>query len=299
MQRSSLNIGGKILTVTHELMKEFAVWTEVGKAERDDYFVKGLTEWAKVTSLAYILAPRKRLEVDSPFPLLMKHKPPHMQIVGGIKIRDYFEGCKPFDSNTWDFSAPEPWQVIAKHARYLAGGTGVNVVGLDQETATHPFHAHGASIDYDRLQDSLGVLADTGIRYTLYVPFVNYNTGDFPDREEETTRFVKAVREALPTAKFRCNYTGFPLWKGHRLVEPYRNAMMDLVGVKNMEETLYTTISDDVDPRYHYTPPQALAMIRDVLPPENLNIIWPGGREFLSVAEAFVELLPPLTAGVE
>lgn len=300
-------------TVTLEVMKKFAPWIEFNKPPLHsadilygpeqgiqpgwtflDYYVAGIEEWSQVTSSVVVITVRRRLEADSPFPALMRRKPSNMKIIGGIKTAHYIPGSVPVDLGAYDFADRTAWQLIATHARQIVSVTGTNIVALENETATHPYHALGAPIDYDRLRDSLSVLADTGIEFWWYLPEVDYDTPDFPNREEETTRFVETVIQALPQSKFRTLYTGFSGWEGHHLIEPWRHAMMDLVGLQNMNETLYTTVSGYIGERYYYQPAEALTQLRDVLPSDNVNIIWPGGSDWLNVAREFVDRLPPL-----
>lgn len=300
-------------TITLEVMKRFAPWVEFNKPPLHsadilygpehgiqpgwtflDYYLAGIEEWSEVTSSVVVITIRRRLEADSPFPALMRRKPSNLKIIPGIKTAHYIPGAVPVDLGAYDFADRSAWQLIATHARQIVSVTGTNIVALENETATHPYHALGAPIDYDRLRDSLGVLADTGIEFWWYLPEVDYDTPNFPNREEETTRFVETVIQALPQSKFRTLYTGFSGWEGHHLTEPWRRAMMDLVGLQNMNETLYTTVSGYIGERYYYKPAEALTQLRDVLPSDNVNIIWPGGSDWLNVAREFVDRLPPL-----
>jgi len=259
-----------------------------------DYFLAGLQHWAEVTDLAIVTTSRLRLDRQDLFPLLMHQRPPTVRIIGGLKSSEFVPGAAPFVAANYDFADPAAWRIIADHARAIVQATGANVVVLENETAVRPYHEGRATIDYQRLTSSLAPLAATGIEFWWYLPQIGYNIPEFPDRLAQTTQFVDAVNQALPTCRFITLYTSFSRWRGHSLVEPYRNAMIEHVGLPRMNEMLYVTESGYINDRYYYQPAELIPQLDNVLPVGNLNVVYPGLRDWILVAENFTSLLPPL-----
>ncbi|MCH7987609.1 MAG: HEAT repeat domain-containing protein, partial [Planctomycetes bacterium] len=273
-------------TITVEVMKRFIPWLELNNnlGDIEDSLI-GINIWSQVTDTVIITTSRATLENRLLYPELVAGSPANVRIIGGIKTSDYIPGAVPAIVDEYDFADRDAWTLIAQHARQIVEVTGTNIIVLENETAAHLYHAGHATIDYDKLKESLLPLADTGIEFWWYLPQVNYDTPGFPDRLLETTAFVTAIIDVLPGTKFNTLYTSFRGWKGHGLIEPYRIAMMGLVGLENMNEMLYVTQDGYLGDRYYYNTAQATEQIREVLPTENVNIVYTGASNWVTVAE--------------
>ena len=286
-------------TITVEVMKRFIPWLELNNnlGDIEDSLI-GINIWSQVTDTVIITTSRATLENRLLYPELVAGSPANVRIIGGIKTSDYIPGAVPAVVDEYDFADRDAWTLIAQHARQIVEVTGTNIIVLENETAAHLYHAGQATIDYDKLKESLLPLADTGIEFWWYLPQVNYDTPGFPGRLLETTAFVTAIIDVLPGTKFNTLYASFRGWKGHGLIEPYRIAMMGLVGLENMNEMLYVTQDGYLGDRYYYNTAQATEQIREVLPTENVNIVYTGASNWVTVAEEFADLLPPLAAPI-
>jgi len=301
-------------TITIEVMKLFAPWVEFNghpmlpAANLDygpeegaepgwtlmDYVAAGLEEWAPLTRTAIVTTRKERLEQRNLYPALMQRKPRGMTIIGGIKTSTYLPGVFPFDAETYDFADSAGWQLIAEHAELVAADTGVNITVLENEGAITPFLAGVSGVDLERFRQALQPLSETGVEFWWYLPQVASDAPEFPDRLDRTTEMVTIIKEVLPQSKFATIYASFAAWAGHRLIEPYRNAMVDLVGLPNLTELMYVTPSGWMGGQYYYDTAEAVEGLRTVLPPDNLNLIYPGATQFINLARDLRVMLPPL-----
>lgn len=259
-----------------------------------DYYAAGLEVWARVSPAVIITASRRRIENRDLYGLLNERKPPLVRIIGGFKTSDYIPGTVPFDRDSYDFADPAAWQLMAQHARVLVSETGTNVVVLENETATEPYHYDGAEIDYERSTESLVALAETGIEFWWFLPRILADTPEFPNRQQETTRFVTAIIDALPQSKFLTTYTGASGWQGRDFIERHRDAMIDLVGLSRMNELLYVTSDGFYGGRYYYTPREAAAEMVLTSSEAGLNIVYPGAANWVVVGQELAQMRPPL-----
>jgi hypothetical protein len=302
-------------TIHVEVIKRFVPWLEVNKnpgglasviglgpehgatpdMSRIDHCLAGIEVWSHVTDTAIVTTARDTMEKLQLFPELMARRPSGFTIIGGVKTSAYIPGAAPFVPAEYDFADEAAWALIAAHASAIVAATGINIVVLENEGATQPYREGLAPVDYEKLKHSLAPLAAGGIEFWWYMPQITYDTPEFPDGFAQKSAFVAAIAEVLPGSKFNTIYTGFFDWVGHGFVEPYRDAMIDVVGLENMNEMLYVTIDGYMGDRYYYNVGEALDALRTVLPLENLNVIYTGSNNWIPAAREFSTLLPHLS----
>lgn len=300
-------------TVTFSRGKSFVPWIELNLPdtpasdlvdEEDgalpmqtiyDFGVMGLNLWGDVVDTAIITT--LPAEAQGLYTNLMVDKPAGMKIVGGFKTFPFIPGAVPYNPQSYDFTDADAWVEIAARAETVTAITGVNIVVLENETTLFPYHTEGAPIDYGQLDAVLEPLVATGIEIWWFLPMVLPNSGTFPDREAETSQFVQAVVDAVPNSRFIAGYVSRPNWQDQTWRVENREDMIGLVGIENLLETLFVTrtgLLDDggvIETKY-----KSAESIEEMvgLPIENLNVIYPGYKNWFLVAEDFVALQPPL-----
>ncbi len=164
-----------------------------------DHTIEGLQHWAKITDT--VMVTTRAPYIDRVYETIERRKPDGLNIIGGIKL----DGVSPdlTGEGKW-------WSRIALDAAQIAGITGVRKIALLGETLLTPFHRGDIEIDFKRLAKSLKPLADTGIEFQWHPIRVMMDTKNFPDRFDQTIRFVDTVLEAVPNSKF---LTAYRTWK--------------------------------------------------------------------------------------
>ncbi len=256
-----------------------------------DHCVEGLPYWSKITDTVIVLTKHK--QVDTLYPELMRRKPSKMHIIGGLKTFVLGE----------DFANPQGWQTIARYAKRVVRITGSNVVVIGCETPLLPFHRGKASIDFDKLRESLSQLRDTGIQFWWHPIRILPNSPDFPTREQDTTRLVQTIHEVLPDSVFLTAYTSWHGFEKNRKSElTLRAKMIDLVGIDHIHDRLFPT----PDGYWHYDGGvkkrcNTVAEAVDRLSQPNGGVImdvFPGGLSWVQVAKEFSQAMSK-TKGAE
>lgn len=254
-----------------------------------DFAVEGLAIWGVIADTAIVTS--RPEQVHSLYPHLMRHKPPHMRIVGGIKTF-HLPGGMPSDKRTYDFADRAGWRKIAQQSQEIVRITGTNIVVLDNETTLGPFTRGQVTIDFDRLEASLAALRDSGIVYWWNLPRVLPNSVAFPDRSAQTERLVRTIARALPTCVFLSGYTA---WHDDSPEAAQHTTMIACVGKSRLQPRLLVT----PDGRMHYpggrnkrcfTPTEGVARARALEREEGEFVnVYTGGEDWVAVAEAFVK----------
>jgi hypothetical protein len=261
---------------------------------RLDYCLAGLEYWSQVTDLVIIsTAPG---QVDRLYPELMRRKPPHLRIIGGIKTYT-LPGIAEDDERPYDFADAREWASIVEDVQRIATMTGMDTVVLENETAIRPFTHGEESIDFARLEDALIPLRESGVRTWWWLPWIMSNDPEsFPDRQVFSTDFVSAVVQAVPTCTFMTEYVSWYGWEAYYGIIDRRQRMFDLVGAERALEGLFVTPDGYVQLEYElrraYTPDEAL----DELPKLSGDMarIYPTGAYWILMGREFAERLPPL-----
>ncbi len=255
-----------------------------------DFCLAGVDHWSAVTDSVVITTGRTR--VGMLYPWLRRTFPSSITLIGGLKSSDYVPGAVPYNPQIYDFADAEAWRAFARDARTMTAETGTNVFVIENETGILPYTRNEARIDFDKLRQSLLPLRDTGIETWWYMPQINEENPGFPDRQADSVRFVAAIAETLPNARFLTTFSSFSLWK--RFPPQRRDIMIETVGgVHRLNELMYVTHDGIMGQRHYYDPSEAI-MEMETLPAENTNVIYPGMRSWLRTAELFDALLPPL-----
>ncbi|MCH8967150.1 MAG: hypothetical protein IID43_05690 [Planctomycetes bacterium] len=261
------------------------------RAKFIDYCIEGLEHWAQVTDTAIVTT--KPGQIMALYPELMERKPKNLFIIGGLKtyIRP---GTSPEDPRPYDFADSAGWRRIAAEARKIVRITGTNVIVLENETALTPYHAGKQKIDYDKLAGSLGALRETGIQFWWNLPIILEDTPEFPDRQAQTTLFLRTVADALPDSVFIEGYTMWPDWEKNRKGEvDRRRRMIRLLGSQRIQERLIV----NADGYWHYTDfkkrSYTAAEGLEMMPKLSGNVVnvYPGGNDWVEVAKQFEALL--------
>ncbi len=259
-----------------------------------DFGLVGIEHWGKVTN--QVLITTLSGQIDHLYPEMMERKPPHVKIFGGVKPFN-LPGVAPYDPETYDFADPEGWSALAQIARQIVEMTGNNVFVLENETPLEPFHDGLEEIDLEKLKISLLPLRDTGIKVWWNLPRILENSPQFPNRRQETARFVGAIAEALPDCVFFTAYPAWYGWRDNQETVALSREMIEMVGLDRMQDRLlvtldgYWNLSPGVSKRC-YTVTESLIEMRD-LPPGLMNV-YPGGPRWILVARGFADALPPL-----
>lgn len=258
-----------------------------------DYCLHGLEYWAQVTDVAMVTT--KPGGLNGTYEYLMDRKPANIRIVGGVSTYTLPGGTSD-DTRPYDFADAAGWQFIAEEARYIASVTGINIVVLENETALRPWHLGEQSIDFNKLRQSLGALRSTGIRFMWYLPSVQTNNAAFPDRQQKSIEFLRALSEGLPDCGFIIGYIGYKDWILNRRTEVTRRQMMrDLLGPDRLLDYTFATVdgyiySTDGVPRYCHNVSEGLQEISE-LPDAGWASVYPGARNWVTVARQFAEIL--------
>ncbi len=261
---------------------------------RLDYCLAGLDSWSKVTDTVIITT--QPSQIEHLYPELMRRKPPHVRVIGGIKTASLL-GIAAGDTPSDYFASSDAWRSIALSVQEVARLTGVNTVVLENETALGPWVHGEASIDLHTLEASLAPLADTNTLTWWWLPWVmSNNAEEFPDRQAQSIEFVSTVERAVPRGTFLAEYAAWYGWRSWNGVIQRRSIMAELVGDARLQDGLFVTPNGYVQlpdgPKRAYTSIEALNEIPTL--PGNMVRIYPGGANWVLVADEFAQHLPPL-----
>jgi hypothetical protein len=255
-----------------------------------DYCLAGLESWASVTDTVIITtAPNA---IDALYPPLMARKPPHLNIIGGIKTYT-LPGAWLEDTRPYDFADAEEWRRITERLERISEWTGNNIVVLENETTLQPFNRGEKSIDIARLYHALKPLNDSGLVTWSWVPWILLDNPAFPSREMETTRLVATMAGALPRNKFMVDFDSW--YESQDWDRVGREKMNRLVRPERVQDGFFVTPSGWMAPsgipKRCFNPAEAIARIETVR--KDLIRVYPGGVYWLSVAREFARLSPP------
>jgi len=258
-----------------------------------DYCLEGLEHWAKVTDTVVVTT--KPGKVAALYPELMRRKPPNLSIIGGLKTY-ILAGTAPEDKRPYNFTDPDGWRLIAEDSKKIVEITGSNVVVLENETSLGSYHNGRATIDCDKLAESLKVLRETGIEFWWNLPRILENTPQFPNRKHETARLVRTIAEALPNCVFLTGFTAWHGWERNRNGEVDRRKMMiELVGLDRMQERFLVTHDgywhkpEGKKTRRCFTPQEAYGQMKEL--PGTVFNIYPGGSSWVPTSKVYREKL--------
>lgn len=253
----------------------------------------GIEHWAKVSDSVIVSCISST--VQPVFSTLMSNKPAGLRIIGGLKPV-HMPGCAAYDPATYDFADGPSWQIVAQDVQRIVALTGTPIVVLENEPQLLAFHFQNQSIDFNKLRTSLIPLQQTGIETWWWLPQIYQSRPDNPDLHEETIAFVSAVAETLPNAKFITSYNAWQEGKLNHYGEmTSRNEMIQLVGINRMIELSYVTKTGTwsyPDPENGGTYEKPCFSVEQALQsaeiePSQPMMIYPGGKDWLSVAQEF------------
>lgn len=294
-----------------ETGKKLVPWIEVNVAEqrlRDAYpdlatgpadqrlvrevAVEVMKSWAPLTDTIVISS--KHGEFRGLYPFLMRNKPAGMKLIGGLKTYD-LPGTAPGDPRPYNFSDRAGWRQIGEDAKEIARLTGQPICVLENETSLTLYQDGKTRIDYPWLIEALLPLRETGVQFWWNLPQILPDGPEFPTRQEETTKLVKAIATALPDSIFLTEYTGWIGWRQHPPGEAARRqAMIDAVGLARMSERLFVTNDGywhysirDKSPRRNYTAEEAVVELSRL--PGPTIIIYPDPYSWISVANEMAQ----------
>lgn len=255
-----------------------------------DYCLAGLEHWSTVTDTVFVSTmPGQSGHL---YPELMRRKPPHIRIIGGLKtVR--LPGGMPEDTRPFNFADADEWLAIGAEAEDIVRYTGMTTVLLENETALGRFTFGEVSIDYTQLHNALGALRGNGVQFWWNLPRLLPDIPEFPDRLSESTAFVATIADALPDSVFLGGYTA---WYDWRFQLELRDTMRAMLGDSRIQERLLVTPDGyfhliDLDKR-SFTPSEAIERTT-ALTGTSANI-YPGVENWILVGESFATLLPPL-----
>jgi hypothetical protein len=263
-----------------------------GRVTFGEYCIRGLDYWKKVTDTAIITTHPDTLK--GTFEYLMARRPAGMRILGGISTYS-LPGGTPQDRRPYDFADAKGWEAIAGRARHITRLTGNNVCVLENELALKPFHSDGKSIDFEKLQKTLATLRATGIEFWWYLPAIAENTAKFPNRQQESIQFIKAISTALPNCRFIVGYIGYGDWRQNKRTEITRRQMMvHMLGQPRLLDYMAVTKDghwENGNPLLFHTSQTAFAEIKN-LPEVGEICIYPGHMNWVTIAREFAEGYP-------
>lgn len=256
--------------------------------------VEVMKAWSPLTDTMIISS--KHGELQGVYPYLMNHKPGGMKLIGGLKTY-VLPGTSPGDPRPYNFSDREGWRQIGEDAKEIARLTGQPICVLENETSLTPYQDGKTRIDYPWLIEALLPLRETGVQFWWNLPQILPDGPEFPKRQEETTKLVKAIATALPDSIFLTEYTGWIGWRQHPPGEAARRqAMIDAVGLARMSERLFVTNDGywhyslrEKSPRRNYTAEEAVVELSRL--PGPVIIIYPDPYSWISVAKEMSQRL--------
>jgi len=262
-----------------------------------EFCVEGLRHWAKVTDT--VIVTTQAYNVQHLYPYLKDNAPENLRIIGGFKPGGLLPGCTKTGTEPYDYtylgSIEEGmgWAYLVDRAGYVASSTGNDIVMLENEGALWRYHfsERGVDIDLEQLSARLGLFDQANIRVWTYLPTILDEPGS--ELRAKTTTLVSTWVDSLHEPIVVGYDRGWIDWRESPRKLANRNAMIALVGAESLYDDLLVTSDGYVHyPDYQkrcYTPEEAIEEIT-TLPGVNF-IVYPGGNNWISVAEEFEGLL--------
>ncbi len=253
--------------------------------------VKGLTDWSKVTDTVIVTS--RVGQSRHLYPYLEEHKPDCMHIVGGVKT-SIIPGGGKVSKQPYDYADAASWRKIADECKYIASVTQTNVVVLENEGALWRFHCGEATIDFDKLYDSLEPLRESGLTVWFYLPDILNDTKNMPNREASTTRLVRTLKRSLPDSYFFAMAVSHRSWRDkpdrrRRLTILKKMAKGDIYPMMYVKtKGFYLTPSGSR--KYCYTSRMAIEELGKL--DFRAAIIYPGFGEWIPIGQQMAILQP-------
>ncbi len=253
-----------------------------------DHNLRGLKLWGQVCDK--VIVTTRPGKVESLYPDLMKNKPRHLQIIGGLKTY-ILPGASSSDKRRYDFAHAHTWKDIVDQARRIVQITGTNIVVLENETALKPFHQGKSKIDFDQLRLAMAPLKESGIQFWWWWPAVLNNTSKFSNRQLQTAQLTSVISKAVPNSIFIGAYHAWHHGLSDKSNLKRRQSMVDITTESRLHEILYV----QPDGFVHYSlikkkqcyKPGDISSLSEQHPDETY-ILYPGVANWVMMAELFV-----------